>query len=206
MTAPRPNDGRASPNPARESPKASTKSARAEPQFDGRGFIDGSKAAYEMIVILRSSRRRPQASKDLLSREVYEGLRTGHHGAEQRGEKVETTSYRSTGRNHRRGGPRQAAQLTVRFLSKLITATRRDAAGACGGWQSRHGGLLTSPMWTFERALEAAIRIGNWSRPKRDNDPCRAGSRTSRRRQTHRRRGRPPLPEHRPRGLAMPSS
>src|SRR3954466_541521 len=63
---------------------------RAEPQFDGRGFVDGSKAAYEMIVTAFANGDR-KILKDLLSRDVYDGFERAIVERERRGEKVETT-------------------------------------------------------------------------------------------------------------------
>jgi predicted lipid-binding transport protein (Tim44 family) len=131
---------------------------RAEPQFDGRGFVDGSKAAYEMIVTAFANGDR-KILKDLLSRDVYDGFERAIVERERRGEKVETT-FVSIDRADVAGVEVRgtAAQITVRFLSKLITATR-DAAGAV---------VVGSPdtvvdvtdVWTFARTLGS--RDPNW--------------------------------------------
>ena len=67
--------------------------------------------------------------KDLLSRDVYEGFERAITERERRGETVETT-FVSIDKAEMAGAELQGktAQIVVRFLSKLITATR-DASG-----------------------------------------------------------------------------
>ena len=55
-----------------------------------RGFVEGAKAAYEMIVTAFAQGDR-KTLKDLLSREVYEGFERAIAERDKRGEKVETT-------------------------------------------------------------------------------------------------------------------
>ena len=131
---------------------------RAEPQFDGRVFLDGSKGAYEMIVIAFAHGDR-KTLKDLLSRDVYDGFERAIVERERRGEKVETT-FVSIDRAdivgvEVRGG---SAQVTVRFHSKLITATR-DASGAVIDG-SPEAVVDVTDVWTFARTLGS--RDPNW--------------------------------------------
>jgi len=132
--------------------------ARAEPQFDGRGFMDGSKAAYELIVTAFAQGDR-KALKDLLSRDVYDGFERAIVERERRGEKVETT-FVSIDRADIAGVEVRgsAAQITVRFQSKLITATR-DAAGAVVDG-SPDTVVDVTDVWTFARTLGS--RDPNW--------------------------------------------
>ena len=64
--------------------------AAAEPAFDAPDFLEGAKAAYEMVVTAFAQGDR-KTLKDLLSREVYEGFERAISEREGRGEKVETT-------------------------------------------------------------------------------------------------------------------
>jgi predicted lipid-binding transport protein (Tim44 family) len=97
--------------------------------------------------------------KDLLSRDVYDGFERAIVERERRGEKVETT-FVSIDRAdiaavEVRG---TSAQITVRFLSKLITATR-DAAGAVVDG-SPDVVVDVTDVWTFARTLGS--RDPNW--------------------------------------------
>jgi predicted lipid-binding transport protein (Tim44 family) len=132
--------------------------ARAEPQFDGPVFIEGSKAAYEMIVTAFAQGDR-KILKDLLSRDVYDGFERAIVERDKRGEKVETTfvsidKAEITGVEVRGS----SAQVMVRFLSKLITATR-DASGAVVDG-SPEAVVDVTDVWTFARTLGS--RDPNW--------------------------------------------
>jgi predicted lipid-binding transport protein (Tim44 family) len=131
---------------------------RAEPAFDATGFLDGAKAAYEMIVTAFAQGDR-RTLKDLLAREVYDGFERAIADREKRGEKVETTfvsidKAEITGVEVRGSN----AQVVVRFLSKLITATR-DAAGTVVDG-SPETVVDVTDVWTFARTLGS--RDPNW--------------------------------------------
>jgi predicted lipid-binding transport protein (Tim44 family) len=64
--------------------------AKVEPGFDARGFIEGAKMAYEMIVSAFAQGDR-KTLKTLLSRDVYDGFDRAIGEREKRGEKAETT-------------------------------------------------------------------------------------------------------------------
>ena len=131
---------------------------RMEPDFDGRVFTEGAKAAYEMIVMAFAQGDR-KTLKDLLSREVYEGFERAITEREHRGEKVETT-FVSIDKAEIIGVEVRGtnAQVMVRFLSKLITATR-DAAGAVVDG-SPEAVVDVTDVWTFARILGS--RDPNW--------------------------------------------
>ena len=132
--------------------------ARIEPDFDARGFVDGAKMAYEMIVTAFAQGDR-KALKGLLSRDVYEGFERAIVEREKRGEKAETT-FVSIDKADILGVEvrNRVAQVTVRFLSKLITATR-DAAGAVIDG-SPEAVVDVTDVWTFARTLGG--RDPNW--------------------------------------------
>jgi predicted lipid-binding transport protein (Tim44 family) len=132
--------------------------ARLEPQFDAGVFLGGAKAAYEMIVTAFAQGDR-KILKDLLSKDVYEGFERAIVERERRGEKVETTfvsidKAEITGVEVRGN----VAQVMVRFLSKLITATR-DATGMVVDG-SPDTVVDVTDVWTFARTL--ASRDPNW--------------------------------------------
>ncbi|HEU6441031.1 MAG TPA: Tim44/TimA family putative adaptor protein [Microvirga sp.] len=132
--------------------------ARAEPGFDPSGFLEGAKAAYEMIVTAFAAGDR-KTLKDLLSREVYEGFERAITEREQRGERVETT-FVSIDKAEMAGAEvhGKTAQIVVRFVSQLITVTR-DASGAVVDGSSDQVAEVTD-VWTFARQLGS--RDPNW--------------------------------------------
>src|SRR5689334_16182206 len=98
--------------------------AAAEPQFDAKHFLTGARAAYEMIVTAFADGDR-KALKNLLSREVYEGFDAAITDREKKGNKVETRfvaieNADITGAEMRG----RTAQVTVKFVSQLISVTR----------------------------------------------------------------------------------
>lgn len=125
--------------------------ARLEPSFDGRQFVDGAKMAYEMIVTAFAQGDR-RTLKDLLSREVFEGFDRAIGERERAGHRAETT-FVSIDRADLMAVEVRAgtAQVTVRFLSKLITATR-DAAGTVVDGNPETVVDVTD-VWTFARTL-----------------------------------------------------
>jgi predicted lipid-binding transport protein (Tim44 family) len=131
---------------------------RAEPQFDPAGFLEGAKAAYEMIVTAFAVGDR-KTLKDLLSRDVYEGFERAIAERERRGEHVETT-FVSIDKAEMAGAEMvgKTAQIGVRFISQLITVTR-DASGAVVDGSPDTVAEVTD-MWTFARTLGS--RDPNW--------------------------------------------
>jgi predicted lipid-binding transport protein (Tim44 family) len=130
----------------------------ADSSFDAKEFLGGAKAAYEMIVLAFANGDR-KTLKDLLSKDVYEGFEGAIAERESRREKVETqfvsidkaeiTDAQLRARN---------GQVTVRFQSKLITATR-DAAGAVVEGSAEKV-MDVNDIWTFSRDVSA--RDPNW--------------------------------------------
>ncbi|WP_134500811.1 Tim44/TimA family putative adaptor protein [Microvirga pakistanensis] len=132
--------------------------ARAESGFDPAGFLEGAKAAYEMIVTAFAMGDR-KTLKDLLSREVYEGFERAITEREQRGERVETT-FVSIDKAEMAGAEvhGKTAQIVVRFVSQLITVTR-DASGTVVDGSPDQVAEVTD-VWTFARQLGS--RDPNW--------------------------------------------
>ena len=126
--------------------------------FDPDSFLGGSRGAYEMIVTAFAEGDR-KTLKPLLSREVYDGFVAAIAERESRGE---TMDFRFVGIDKAeiteaalKGG---TAQVTVRFLSKLISATH-DKDGAVIDGDPVHVGDVTD-VWTFAR--EVSSRDPNW--------------------------------------------
>ncbi|MCX8503085.1 MAG: Tim44 domain-containing protein [Alphaproteobacteria bacterium] len=123
----------------------------ADRSFDAKQFITGARGAYEAIVVAFASGDR-NTLRELLSRDVFESFVAAIADREKRGETVETTfvGIEKAELHHvqLRGN---AAQITVQFLSKLITATR-DAAGVITDGAADKVVDVTD-IWTFAREL-----------------------------------------------------
>jgi predicted lipid-binding transport protein (Tim44 family) len=132
--------------------------AAADRSFDLDEFISGAKAAYEMIVTAFAEGDR-KTLRQLLSKEVYDGFVTAIAQREERGETIE---FKFVGIDKAEitgaGVKGQTAQVTVRFLSKLVSATR-DKAGTVIDGDPVHVGDVTD-VWTFAR--ETTSRDPNW--------------------------------------------
>jgi predicted lipid-binding transport protein (Tim44 family) len=132
--------------------------AAADRSFRADAFLAGAKSAYEMIVTAFAEGDRATL-KQLLSKEVYDGFVQAISEREARGEKME---FKFVGIDKADitsaavKGP--TAQVTVRFMSKLVSATH-DKAGAVIDGDPTHVGDVTD-IWTFAR--EIAARDPNW--------------------------------------------
>ena len=132
--------------------------AAADASFDPQMFLAGAKAAYEMIVTAFAEGDR-KTLKQLLSREVYDGFVAAISNREARGESIEfkfvgIDRVEITGADSRG----TIVQLTARFLSKLISATRDEDGNVIDG-DPAHVGDVTD-IWTFAR--ETSSRDPNW--------------------------------------------
>jgi predicted lipid-binding transport protein (Tim44 family) len=132
--------------------------AGAEPGFDAKHFLTGARAAYEMVVTAFAEGDL-RTLKNLLGREVYEGFEAAIRDRAGKGETVETrfvsidkaeiTAAELRGRS---------AQVTVRFVSQLISATRDKAGAVIDG--SPEKVIDVTDVWTFARDL--STRDPNW--------------------------------------------
>ncbi len=132
--------------------------ATSDRSFDPQAFIAGAKAAYEMIVTAFAEGDR-KTLRGLLSKEVFDGFVSAISQREERGETIE---FKFVGIDKSeitaasvKGG---TAQITVRFLSKLISATRDKANAVVDGDPVKVGDV--TDIWTFAR--ETASRDPNW--------------------------------------------
>ena len=132
--------------------------SRADAAFEPALFVTGARAAYEMIVTAFAEGNR-KILKDLLSRDVFDGFAAAISERETRGEKMDQSFV----------GIRSAdlleaelkdniANLTVKFVSELISATR-DKAGEVLSGDAKKIREVTD-IWTFARDVTA--RNPNW--------------------------------------------
>ena len=102
--------------------------ATADPSFDAKHFVTGARAAYEMIVTTFAEGDRRQL-RNLLSREVYDGFDAAITEREGRGETAETRFVSIDGSTITAAELRaRTAQITVRFVSKLVPRRVTDPA------------------------------------------------------------------------------
>jgi predicted lipid-binding transport protein (Tim44 family) len=131
---------------------------KADSSFDPDGFIKGARAAYEMIVMAFAEGDR-KTLKDLLNTDVFGGFEAAIREREARKETIEQTFVGLSGAEvaeaHIRDG---AAQLTVHFISDLISVTK-DASGQVVSGDDRRIKQVND-VWTFARALNATTP--NW--------------------------------------------
>jgi predicted lipid-binding transport protein (Tim44 family) len=130
----------------------------ADKSFDVKHFITGARSAYEMIVIAYAEGDR-RTLKNLLAREVYDGFEGVIRERETRGETAETrfVSIDSTdiAGADLRG---KTAQVTLRFVSQLISATRDRTGKVIDG--SADKVTSVTDVWTFAR--DVSSRDPNW--------------------------------------------
>ena len=132
--------------------------ATADRSFEPEAFIAGAKGAYEMIVTAFAEGDR-KTLKQLLSREVYDGFVSAIGEREGRNETIEFKFVGIDKAEITNAGVKgSTVQVTVRFLSKLVSATH-DKNGAVVDGDPTHVGDVTD-IWTFER--ESNARDPNW--------------------------------------------
>ena len=126
--------------------------------FDAKHFVTGARAAYEMIVLAYAEGDR-RSLKNLLSREVYEGFEGSIRERESKGETVETRfvaiEKSDIAAAEMRG---RMAQITVRFVSQLISVTRDKSGNTIEGSPEKVTDV--TDVWTFARDLSS--RDPNW--------------------------------------------
>jgi predicted lipid-binding transport protein (Tim44 family) len=132
--------------------------AREDKSFDGKHFIAGARAAYEMIVTAYAEGDR-RTLKNLLSRDVYDGFEAAIRERETKGETAESrfvsidksdiTDAELRGRT---------AQVTIRFVSQLVSVTRDRAGAVIEGSPEKVTDV--TDVWTFARDLTS--RDPNW--------------------------------------------
>jgi predicted lipid-binding transport protein (Tim44 family) len=131
---------------------------RADRSFDPENFLRGAKQAYEMIVMAFAEGNR-KILKELLSREVLDGFAAAISDRETRGEQIDQSFV---GINKAEIAEAELknniAQVTVKFVSQLISATRDRTGKVIAGDAQRIREV--TDIWTFAR--EATSRNPNW--------------------------------------------
>ena len=132
--------------------------ANTEPNFDAKQFVDGAKGAYEMIVVAFAAGDRTTL-RNLLAKDVFDSFVNAIGEREKRVEKVDMTFVSIDKALIVEALVRgKSAQISVRFASKLISATRDAAGNIIDGNADKVVDMID--LWTFARDLGA--RDPNW--------------------------------------------
>ncbi len=132
--------------------------AAQDSSFDPGHFLSGARSAYEMIVLAFANGDR-RTLKDLLSSDVYESFDAAIKDRERLEQKTETRfvsidKAELIGAELRDG----AEQLTVRFISQMISVTRDKTGVIVDGNPERISDI--TDVWTFARDISS--RDPNW--------------------------------------------
>ena len=131
---------------------------RADLSFDPDQFLKGASAAYEIIVTAFAEGNR-KTLKDLLSRDVYDGFSGAITDRESRNEQIDQSFVGIKSADIVEAELKNGmAQLTIKFVSELISATRDKAGEVIAGDPKRIKEV--TDIWTFAR--EVASRNPNW--------------------------------------------
>ena len=126
--------------------------------FDPRHFLSGARGAYEMIVLAFANGDR-RALKDLLSSEVYDSFEAAIKDRERQERKTETRFVSIDKAEIVSAEARdRASQLTVRFVSQMISLTRDKTGAIVDGNPDKVADI--TDVWTFAR--DPTSRDPNW--------------------------------------------
>jgi predicted lipid-binding transport protein (Tim44 family) len=132
--------------------------AAQDSSFDPQHFISGARSAYEMIVLAFANGDR-RALKDLLSSEVYDSFDAVIKDREKHEQKTEKRFVSIDKAELISAEARdRAAQLTVRFVSQMISVTRDKAGSIVDGNPEKVSDI--TDVWTFARDITS--RDPNW--------------------------------------------
>jgi predicted lipid-binding transport protein (Tim44 family) len=130
----------------------------ADPSFEPKGFIDGAKMAYEMIVMAYADGDR-KTLKNLLSRDVYDGFVAEISKREQRSEKIQSSFVGIDKADIVTADMKGTeAHVTLRIVSELISATRDGGGTVIEGDPETVAEV--KDVWTFAR--DTRSKDPNW--------------------------------------------
>ena len=131
---------------------------RADASFDPEHFLRGAKQAYELIVTAFAEGNK-KTLRTLLSREVFDGFVAAINEREGRGDQIDQSFV---GINKADlievEVKKDSSQISVKFVSELISATRDKAGMVLAGDPKKIKEVID--IWTFAR--DVASRDPNW--------------------------------------------
>ena len=131
---------------------------RADRSFAPDEFLNGARSAYEMIVSSFAEGNR-KVLKGLLSKDVFEGFSSAMADRESRGEKIDQNFVgisKADIIDAELDG--RTAQITVKFVSELISATMDRSGKVISG--DPNAITEVTDVWTFARDVNS--RDPNW--------------------------------------------
>ena len=132
---------------------------KVDPAFDPKGFIQGARLAYEMIVTAFADGDR-KTLRGLLSREVYESFERAIADRESRGEKVKFTFVGISKTDFSRVDIKGSeVQVTLNIASQFISATLDKAGQVIEGDEEQVAEV--NDIWTLSRDMRS--RDPNWT-------------------------------------------
>ncbi len=132
--------------------------SQTDSSFDPKHFVDGAKQAYEMIVTAFAEGNR-KILRDLLSKEVFEGFASAISERESRAEQIDQSFVGINKADIVEAEVKSGlAQLTVKFVSQLISATRDKSGTVITGDPQKIKEV--TDIWTFAR--DVSSRNPNW--------------------------------------------
>jgi predicted lipid-binding transport protein (Tim44 family) len=130
----------------------------ASPGFDISAFLEGARRAYEMIVDAFANGDK-KLLKPLLDREVFAGFTSSIDERNDRGEVVETSLVGIKAADIIEAALEDKnLNITVKFLSSLITATKNSDGEVIEGDPKKIRDI--TDIWTFSRNITS--RNPNW--------------------------------------------
>jgi predicted lipid-binding transport protein (Tim44 family) len=132
--------------------------AASDPNFAIKPFVDGAKAAYEMIVTAFAEGNR-DVLRNLLAPSVFDSFSAALAEREKCGEKITTTFVSIDKVAIEEADLRlKTAEIKTHFTSQMITATRDPSGKVIDGSADRV--VQVDDIWTFVR--DTSSRDPNW--------------------------------------------
>ena len=127
--------------------------------MDNLAASSGGRLAGLKVLVIDDSKTIRRTAETLLSKEVYDGFEAAIKDRETRGEKAETR-FVSIDKADLIGADVKAktAQVTVRFVSQLVSVTRDRSGNVIDGNPDKVTDV--TDVWTFAR--DVSSRDPNW--------------------------------------------
>ena len=128
--------------------------ANADRSFDARGFLEGAKAAYEMIVMSFAEGDR-KTLRNMLGKELFEEFAAAINEREAKGYRMESRFVsldKAEIKNAELAG--NEARVTIDFVSQLVSATRDKDGNIVEG--SAEALTEVEDLWMFARDVKSS--------------------------------------------------
>lgn len=128
--------------------------AKADRSFDARQFLDGAKAAYEMIVMAFAEGDR-KTLRNMLGKELFEEFAASLNDREAKGHKMESRFVSLDKAEIKQADlAGSEARITIDFLAQLVSATRDKDGNVVEG--SAEALTDVEDLWMFARDVKSS--------------------------------------------------